>query len=117
MANFGDFKGSFDKMIALLKQIERHTRCEACGDPGGGFTTFTTTPNFSSECNMEAWLTMNGIIIGVPVNSTFDNLQQLADALNQNYSGLAMFTVFGETQIRFVINGGGNVVLNTQINC
>lgn len=31
MANFGDFRGSFDAMIAFLKRIDRNTRCIACG--------------------------------------------------------------------------------------
>ena len=30
MANFGDFRGSFDKMIALLKSIDRQTSKPCC---------------------------------------------------------------------------------------
>lgn len=31
MANFGDFKGSLDFIISLLKSINRHTECASCG--------------------------------------------------------------------------------------
>lgn len=34
MAEYGDLRGPFEKMIQLLKSIERHTRCNSCGgDP------------------------------------------------------------------------------------
>lgn len=34
MANFGDFKGSLDFIISLLKRIDRHTECMACAATG-----------------------------------------------------------------------------------
>jgi hypothetical protein len=34
MANFGDFRGSYDKMISLLKQIARSLQCIACENTG-----------------------------------------------------------------------------------
>lgn len=38
-AEYGDLRGPIEKMISLLKDIERHTRCTACAIPdieGGG---------------------------------------------------------------------------------
>lgn len=35
MAEYGDLRGPLDKMIQMLKAIERHTRCTSCGGNGG----------------------------------------------------------------------------------
>lgn len=44
MANFGDFKPSFNYIISLLKNIDRNTRCATCASVTPSVGTNTSVP-------------------------------------------------------------------------
>jgi len=116
MANYGDFKGSYDKMISLLKAIERHTKCAGCGG-GSPFSSLTVTPIFSAGCTNSGYLAINGLTIGTPVNAIFANLAAFVTALNVAYSGVALFVLNLDNTITVVANVGPGLTFNTSFVC
>lgn len=123
-AQYGDLRGPLEKQIALLKQIERNTRCLACNPAlPAGATAATVTPDFTAEdtgtCTNSAVLQVNGMDIGVPVTAldTPDATEVMVGLLNTAYAGIAIFTFNeGDGTISFISNLP-NVVLVTSFVC